>query len=237
MENTARKVPSKPKIFVLSILSGFMTLMPLSVMIFSCQNVNSDCIVYDGTCSPLLTIVLFENMNTDSNSDSVCNNQGFCYIYSADNLGVGWSPSALGGVSGADAKCAAEKPVVLPGNSTDYKALIMATGGVRNQNSNWVLFANTQYRKQDNSILGTSNSSALLKFPLTSNLGSLFSINTGITFTSATSWTITGDNCLNWTGLGTNPVQGRRNLLTSAFIDNGTQACGSGAALYCVQTN
>lgn len=210
------------------------------ICVINCTDYSSYCLSNDPVCHPELFLILYSTNTQPTSTLTPCKNQGFCYIYDANNVGVGWSPSALGGLSGADAKCAAEKPGILPGTGSDYKALLMTNDGTRDQTSNWILFPDMEYRKQDESVLGMTNSSSVFSFPLTNPLvvGAGFALSTGITVSSSTSWTIVGDNCLNWTGGGTLPVQGLRNVTLNTFIDNGPAGgCGSGAGIICIQTN
>lgn len=210
----------------------FALCIVIPVFIINCANLDTTCLPTDAGCHPELLLILYNIEVTP------CKSQGFCYMYSADNVGAGWFSSALGGLSGVDAKCAAEKPADLPGTGSDYQALLMASGGSRDQTSNWVLFPDMEYRAQSNAVLGTTNSVSIFTFPLQSSLGTNEDIFTGIKIVTSTSWIVSSSTCADWTAGGPNANSGLRDVTTSGFISNGTFSCGGAvASLYCVQTN
>lgn len=74
---------------------------------------SSRCLPYDGSCSPLTTLLMFD--------------RGVKYMFVAAT-----SPNAAyGGVTGADAFCSSAKPSDLPGAGSDYKALLLSSTRTR----------------------------------------------------------------------------------------------------------
>lgn len=108
--------------------------------------------------------------------------------------------AAFGGAAGADAICAqsSNKP-----SSGTYKALLM--DNTRNQNLNWVLKANTDYyRSSDDALIGRTNGDRIFSLFGGNFLTNSTDINfeyiyTGIMVDSNSSWSLSSDNCSNWT--------------------------------------
>ncbi|EMO24419.1 endostatin-like outer membrane protein, LenA/LenB family [Leptospira santarosai] len=104
-----------------------------------------------------------------SNTATSCKNETFCRTFIATNNGAGYTGD-LGGISGADAKCAAAKPSNL---KRTYKALltdqfkrsvVSAVGTPFLQD--WVLYPNKQYRRSDGTTV-----------TFTTNAGSMVTVN------------------------------------------------------------
>ncbi len=104
-----------------------------------------------------------------SNTATSCKNETFCRTFIATNNGAGYTGN-LGGISGADAKCAAAKPSNL---KRTYKALltdqqirhvVSAVGTPFLQD--WVLYPNKQYRRSDGTTV-----------TFTTNAGSMVTVN------------------------------------------------------------
>ncbi|WP_061206455.1 endostatin-like outer membrane protein, LenA/LenB family [Leptospira santarosai] len=102
-----------------------------------------------------------------SNTATSCKNETFCRTFIATNNGAGYTGD-LGGISGADAKCAAAKPSSLTGT---YKALIVSAnvrqvvsafdGSV--DKKDWVLYSNKQYRRSDGTtVTFTTNANSIV---------------------------------------------------------------------------
>lgn len=211
--------------------------LALCVILFggACQTANFECDQRDGICHPDLSFLLYATAAnvTSFAASPPCEGQGFCYMYTAVNGGPGWSGSAVGGIPGADSGCQAEIPGGLP-TSSQYKAMLMA-GGVREQNLDWTLHPSMEYRLQDGTtVVGTTNTAAVLDFPLTNAFAAFFNIWTGFTRTNATTWTA-GNDCGGWTAAALGAA-GARNDTSANFVQNDpNRPCGSAAALYCVQ--
>ncbi|WP_016756447.1 endostatin-like outer membrane protein, LenA/LenB family [Leptospira santarosai] len=104
-----------------------------------------------------------------SNTATSCKNETFCRTFIATNNGAGYTGD-LGGISGADAKCAAAKPSNL---KRTYKALltdqfkrsvVSPIGTPLLQD--WVLYPNKQYRRSDGTTV-----------TFTTNAGSMVTVN------------------------------------------------------------
>lgn len=120
--------------------------------------------------------------------------------------------AANAGLAGFDAICANDANN--PGDG-EYLALIAVTGsrvacttascsGGASENVNWVLQPNTQYKRTDDAVIGTTTATGIFTFPLENSFG--FDLNiypwTGLT----ADWRV-GDNCNNWSS-NSNLVQG-----------------------------
>ena len=125
----------------------------------------------------------------------------------------------LGGISGADQKCANDANN--PNDGAVFKALIV--GGTRRACSNsycssgyeaqnWVLKANTDYvNMNDSSAYVTTNANAVVEYPAFVNnegkeIQAVDKVWTGLNATggegmvdSVKDWTTASDNCSNWT--------------------------------------
>ncbi|EKO34202.1 endostatin-like outer membrane protein, LenA/LenB family [Leptospira santarosai] len=105
-----------------------------------------------------------------SETSTSCKNETFCRTFIATNNGAGYTGN-LGGISGADAKCAAAKPSDL---KRTYKALltdqqtrhvVSAVDGTSSLRD-WVLYPNKQYRRSDGTTV-----------TFTTNAGSMVTVN------------------------------------------------------------
>ena len=124
----------------------------------------------------------------------------------------------LGGISGADQKCANDANN--PNDGATFKALVV--GGTRRACSNsycssgyeaqnWVLKANTEYiNMSDSSTFVTTNANAVVEYPVFVNdegkeNKALDKVWTGLSsmgggfVDSVKDWTTASDNCSNWT--------------------------------------
>ncbi|EMM85121.1 PF07588 family protein [Leptospira santarosai str. 2000027870] len=111
-----------------------------------------------------------------SNTATSCKNETFCRTFIATNNGAGYTGD-LGGISGADAKCAAAKPSNL---KRTYKALLtdqqirhvvsaVGTPSLRD----WVLYPNKQYRRSDGTtVTFTTNADSMVTANLENGIDS-----------------------------------------------------------------
>jgi hypothetical protein len=160
-----------------------------------------------------------------------CNGQPFCYlVHSTIN-----TAQNFGGAAGGDAHCAANLPGAQAGTGI-YKALLMTSDGTRDQSNNWVLYANTEYRREDGTtVIGTTNASSIFTFPLTNPIAVGVSYTaTGITVVNATTWNV-GLNCDDWTNTAVSGGLGDALDAASNAFDAIDDACIANRRLYCVQ--
>jgi hypothetical protein len=144
----------------------------------------------------------------------------------------------FGGVSGADALCESGKP-----SAGTWKALIsdgvsrLACTGADCTNDttgrmNWVLAADTMYRRSsDNALVGTTNSPGLFAFPLTNGWAS----NTNRSWTGfQASWSSNTNNCSAWTN-ATSSFDGKAGInnatKSTSIATGGVQDCDSSNTL------
>lgn len=189
------------------------------------------------------------NGQGSDNQTSICTNCRVFVTASAYN-------GNLGGISGADQKCAndANKPT----DGGTFKALVVSstrractsaycnTSGI-GENSNWVMKANTTYKDLNGNELFTTNASAIAEFPVFSNIQGLVGdkVWTGLEmesdegFMTTSAW-LTGENCGDWLdenagggrvgeNMFTNPNQGYYNF------SDWTDSCGTMNPLYCIE--
>lgn len=177
------------------------------------------CVVYDGTCSPLTTLLLFD--------------RGVKYIFVAAT-----SPNAqYGGVTGADVFCSNTKPAGLPGAGSDYKALLLSS--TRNQGTGWVLSAGAEYRRSDGLVVGRTNSARVFIFPLTNPVqDSGINIRTGALVVDDNTWS-TGTNCSDWDAFIASGESGFSSATSVEMIrrnpPTSTTSCAGSESIYCVQ--
>lgn len=140
-------------------------------------------------------------------------------------FGTNISGSGDHGVADADLKCGA-----------GYKALI-GSSIERSPNLNWVLKANTEYRRADGvTIIGKTNSNAVFTFPLTNSFGA----TAGSYFTGIQAdWTIdTTKNCSDWGSMADDRTYGNALSVTSTAIAENISDCGTTGpvtAIVCVE--
>ncbi|PJZ51991.1 DUF1554 domain-containing protein [Leptospira adleri] len=219
-------------------LFTFICVISFSITLFSCEDSKDD--------DTSLFVLLYSLISMNTTGNATCKEAAFCRTFVATNNGAGFSGN-LGGVSGADAKCMAEKPSTLTGS---YKALIVAGGNsprsiVPNKN-NWVLFPNKEYRRKDGTtVTFTTNAQAIV----TSNLSNGIDGGAKTYFWSGLSspangtglWE-EGNNCLEWTSAsGVEPGQAGNTAEISADLTPegaftiDTHACNSNLKLLCVE--
>lgn len=166
---------------------------------------------------------------TPSSGASVqCMSQGYCNTFVAS---AGYTGN-LGGLSGADAICSGAKPGGLPGTGTDYKAMLVAVGSRDYPSTNWVLYANMQYRQQDTvTVIGTTDANANFTTALTNP------INPGGGAAAVWSGWDKTNTCSGWTSTAGNGDQGACCGLTAipAAVDTGSTACSNSRSIVCVQ--
>lgn len=174
-----------------------------------------------------------------SSPASTCAIRSYRYIFATGAMNT---TSDFGSVSGADSKCNAVKPSCV----SSAKAMIVDTsnrracstancGGGSGEHIDWVLAANQEYRRTDDTtVIGTTNSVGIFGFPLTNALTGAGETWTGLN----TNWT-TGSTCSNWTNATGSPPNGGVGLGTTT--DNTSlyrydQFCNrTDVALYCVE--
>ncbi|MDI7196847.1 DUF1554 domain-containing protein [Leptospira santarosai] len=112
-----------------------------------------------------------------SNTATSCKNETFCRTFIATNNGAGYTGN-LGGISGADAKCAAAKPSDL---KRTYKALltdqqtrhVVSAGDGTSSLRDWVLYPNKQYRRSDGTtVTFTTNADSMVTANLENGIDS-----------------------------------------------------------------
>lgn len=149
----------------------------------------------------------------------------------------------LGGVSGADAKCAADGQAV----GGIYRALIVS-GSVRRacstaqcsggtgEHIDWVLAANQEYRRSGGvTVVGTTGSTGLFAFPLTNAFAASGTYWTGLKSDWLSGATPTFD-CASWSGTATNGHFGTSGTSVTAIADGPAgDPCAVTHRLICVQ--
>jgi len=215
------------------------------ILFASCRS-QTLCAGGDPSCRMEPDLLYLVSPATTSTTASVsCASSSFCYTFFADNSGAGFDGN-LGGVSGADAKCAAGKPAGLPGTGTDYKALISVTGQREPSPAiGWIFKANKQYRRQDGvTQIFTSDASGMFSFGVLTN--AFYATASTVAWTGVISsgypWSIaSGNNCNEFTD-GTNAFQvyAGNNTTGSSALGGGPYNCDRSTVvatygLICVQ--
>ncbi|WP_244284559.1 DUF1554 domain-containing protein [Leptospira barantonii] len=164
----------------------------------------------------LLDLIVATNLKlTNANSFTSCQNSTFCRTFIAKNNGVGFLGD-LGGVVGADAKCASERP---SGFTGAYKALLVSNGTrtISPTKVDWVLFANKEYRRQDGTtVTFTTNAQAIVTANFTNGIdgGAQTFFWDGL---SDAAWNV-GSTCQGWTSVNAGDIGNAGNTTdTSAF--------------------
>lgn len=145
----------------------------------------------------------------------------------------------------ADGFCAAD--TAKPSGGGTYKAMIATAtrtacttancSGGASENLDWVLAANTEYRRADGTtVIGTTNAAGIFDFvsPLTNS----FDTSNTTTMTGfEINWTSSADNCTDWsTTASGNYAVGNATSTTSASINKGsTESCANAQPLVCVE--
>ncbi|MDI7224912.1 endostatin-like outer membrane protein, LenA/LenB family [Leptospira santarosai] len=183
-----------------------------------------------------------------SNTATSCKNETFCRTFIATNNGAGYTGD-LGGISGADAKCAAAKPSNL---KRTYKALLtdqqirhvvspVGTSSLRD----WVLYPNKQYRRSDGTtVTFTTNADSMVTANLENGIdsGAKKYFWTGLAHPDDPGFFLWegGRTCNQWSDLGAMGAAGNttstnaHNTPEGAFTVD-THACNSTLNLLCIE--
>ncbi|TGK07811.1 DUF1554 domain-containing protein [Leptospira semungkisensis] len=151
---------------------------------------------------------------------------------------------ALGGIGGADAKCAASKATdapTLPGIGIEYAALIQGPGRVPG-GFGWPLLGNTKYYTNTpatNTLVFHTSGAATPVFPMDSGSG-IPGSGTYWTGMDGTLSSTGGGNCAGWTsGLFTDPSGGDYGVTgdptIGAFNQGFSNTCDTTLNLLCVR--
>ncbi len=198
-------------------------------MIFSALSVSSRCNNYD-------LLSRLENPGQSTSGGFGPRNLRIL-VTSADYNG------ALGGVSGADAKCVMDAANPMgPGNGS-WKALLVGGGrvacstaycsGGSAENIDWVLKPNTYYIRPDGSAIGNTDPAGIFVFPLNSPIADLTTTFawTGLAF----DWKI-GTTCSGWTdNTSITGDKGQVDKNDAQAIHFASATCGTSQRLYCVE--
>lgn len=150
---------------------------------------------------------------------------------------LGGAPGAGGATNAArgDVRCMADAGY--PGSGT-YKAMIAdSTRSASPTPTNWVLRANTEYRRlDDTTIIGTTTAAKVFSDPLTNSFGTVDYIYswTGLN----ADWTNHADNCTDWSTnlLGSGGyAYNYTGTYNSSNWSNGSYACYNSYHLICVE--
>ncbi|MGJ4746319.1 DUF1554 domain-containing protein [Leptospira sp. SA-E8] len=164
---------------------------------------------------------------------------GQCVIFASSEYGSKTPSGNLGGIVGADTFCQSAASL-LPsgfGDPSEYKALIMSSGGIRDLTHDWVLHPNTTYLNPENNNTISTDSNAMFQFPI----GNTFSSNTNVWSAidaTGTTWVASSDDCANWTS-SSFPPSGRTGWTGIVrFVDlQGNSSCNNfnSLGLFCVR--
>ncbi len=222
----------------------FAGLLPVVLLLTTACLDGQECSSTDISCNELSLAVLGGLVQTQSESASASPESGsdgsgsggngipaFRHIY----LIITPKDGNLGGITGADAACLADNP----GLSGTFRAMIVdgaariasVTANAGDGQMDWVLQANTEYRRQDGTtVVGTTNSAALFTFPLDNAFGS------GPAWTGLdTDWTAHPDNCTNWGVTTGNGSSGNSGQVSQQAIRQNSPGCSSLRSLICVE--
>ncbi|MBM3269119.1 MAG: DUF1554 domain-containing protein, partial [Candidatus Sericytochromatia bacterium] len=151
--------------------------------------------------------------------------RGYKYIF-VGRLGTG----NLGGVSGADALCQANRPSSVAAakailvNGTVRRACTTANcSGGAPEHVDWPLAPSTEYRDTANVKIGTTNAAGIFPFPLSAGMTGGFEWWSGLN----TNWTSNSATCTGWTS-GASSVVGIVGMATntgSNFLNVYLQFC------------
>jgi len=168
--------------------------------------------------------------------------------YDGDLLTAGGGAT---GIEGADRLCAqakdSEQPT-LPGTGAEYRALLVDSGnrvacstpdcgGGGAENVNWVLRANTSYKRPDGVVVFTTNASGifLLGAGLNAPIAAAGQWWTGMDV----DWNDVGTTCSDWTGTAGSGFFGiGGSTAETAITDSGMgfgESCASALSLLCVR--
>ncbi len=191
------------------------------------------------TCGTPIPLDTSPTTGASPSSTPACATRSYKYIFATGATGT----SGFGSVSGADSKCDAVKPSCV----SSAKALIVdalnrracssaSCGGGSGEHIGWVLTANQEYRRTDDTtLIGTTNSVGIFNFPLTSSFTTGGEVWTGLN----TDWT-TGDTCSNWTNASAASPYGKSgdagSTSNTSISLSYVQSCArTDLLLYCVE--
>lgn len=153
------------------------------------------------------------------------------------------------GIEGADNLCALAKDneqPALPGTGSEYRALLIDSGnrvactsincaGGSSEHVDWVLRANTSYKRPDGTVVFTTNASGI--FLMTAGLNAPLAA-AGQWWTGMDDeWNDVGNTCTDWTGTaGTGFFGIGGSTIETAITDNALgEPCASALSLLCVR--
>ncbi|AOP34715.1 hypothetical protein A0128_13145 [Leptospira tipperaryensis] len=150
----------------------------------------------DSSNEDLFDLIVASNQISSSSTNVSCQNSTFCRTFIATNNGAGYTGN-LGGITGADLKCATERPSGLTGT---YKAFLVSTGTrtISPAKIDWVLYANKEYRRKDGTtVTFTTNAQAIVSGNFTNGIdgGTQTFFWDGL---SDATWNV-GNTCQGWT--------------------------------------
>lgn len=174
-----------------------------------------------------------------SSAGSRCSGQGFCYLFATAGSWLG-DLGGLTGVSGADTRCMSDANK--PSSGGTYKAVISdgstriatVTSNVGDGQTNWVLYANQEYRRPDGVTIMTTNSNGLFVFGTMSAIITA----TGTYHTGMNLGWDAGVHCNGWTDNtgGNSSRHGTSNVTGSTALSLTQNGCNTAArGLYCAQ--
>ncbi|MFP5520703.1 MAG: DUF1554 domain-containing protein [Bdellovibrionia bacterium] len=166
------------------------------------------------------------------------------YTAAKTNGNLAGLPAGVGGaLEKADAFCEADsnKP-----NSSTYKAMI-TTGSRRactsancsvggaTENTQWIMTPNTNYKRADGTIIGTTNSAGIIVGDLTEDLGGTNAVDfawTGLT----SGWETDSNNCVDWISTGGDDgAAGGLADINDSWFSGYSYDCGQSMSLICVE--
>lgn len=141
--------------------------------------------------------------------------------------GLGLGGNAIVALENADGICHNEFP--------GFKALLSNEGRYNGANGDWVLKANTEYRRMDGTtVIGTTNANSVFNFPLQNSMGTTsVSAWTGL----EANWGGSMNTCDDWTdayaaGFGTD---GDTGAVDSTSVANFGGSCQTQRKLICIE--
>lgn len=166
--------------------------------------------------------------NSDDDNEN-CSENGVCKLFITDALSMG----NLGGTAGADAKCMSDANY--PGSGT-YKAMIGDSSRSASPTpTDWVLKASTEYRRLDDTVIGTTNASRVFSFPLDNAMSTEYEyVWTGLD----DDWTTpVNGTCNNWTDSSTSYTgfYGYAKTTSSSVLDHANYYCDYNNKIVCVE--
>ena len=217
----------------------------------ACTNNSTDaanpCVLGDTSCSPESTAsnsTLFEYMA----SSSTTSDNTAAAIPKTIFVSTTTTNGNMGGISGADSICASDATgLSLTGT---YKAMIVgtvttirtasATANAGDGQVDWVLAADTDYIRQDSTVIGTTASTGLFAFPLTnsfasSSLNFYTGLNTDWTSGTAPASELCDFGSGSWTDTSSFGAYGDSALTTATTLRIGNNACTNTRHLLCVE--